>query len=118
MSAIEEAAMRYAATTAEIRRLTRKLGEFDENGEPLLGCSRRVVDERTQTSQPCRKWTYEGDGWESARERADWCDGCVAIQVIVDQRRAAKRRRASALSAIGNMARAMLRKATIPEASQ
>jgi hypothetical protein len=119
-SALESAAMRYAEATTEIRRLTRKLAACDEDGPDLM-CSTPVVNPTTQTSESCRKWHREpddyseggtGEGyWESARPRAEWCSGCVAVQEIVDQRRAAKRRRSAALSAIGNRARAMIRRA-------
>lgn len=120
MSKLEAAAIRYAEATAEIRRLTAKLGEMDEDG-PLLRCTTPVVGPSSQTSAACRKWTYEcsdpGEdpwtgGWVSTRDRDndEWCPGCIAIQEIVDQRRAAKRKRGAALSALSNLGRGLMRK--------
>lgn len=112
------ASIRYVEASAEVRALTRRLAAFDEDGS-VLSCTALTVIEPSMTSEACRKWRYEGGddpvygergGWVSRRPRAEWCAACVEIQRLVDARRAAKRKRASALSAIGNIARGIQRR--------
>lgn len=114
IKALEIAARRYADATAEIRRLTERLAVGDERGLPELRCRHplRNHEDPYNGGTDCRKWTFEGSGlegdgrWECHRDRSEWCPGCIEVQRVVDERRAARKRRGSALTAIANIARA------------
>lgn len=113
IEALQAAAIRYATATAEIRRLTERLAAGDEMGLPELRCTHplRNHEDPYNGGTDCRKWTYEhyglegGGRWECHRDRPEWCPGCIEVQRVVDERRAARRRRGSALTAIANIAR-------------
>lgn len=112
-------AIEYSRACAEIRNLTRQLGATDDRGAPDIQCATPVVDPHSQASSACRKWSWQEDGsdedgsprggWYSARDREDWCRACVEVQRIHEARRAARKRRGHALTAIYNIARGLER---------